>query len=222
MTEESGFSHKTVKVQDLKDNMVILAYSGFSKKFQPMDETTCKFIKHNFDKAKAVIIRNYEEMDIPVKEIKVGDSLHRLHHFPPSLNKLTTANSKLAKALQRRGFTEFSIKQEGLERAEKKELKDAIDIVKLTSKSNAEKREKLKIGKEKAEKFVHQLKDNLETRKKASKAVENIMDNARSGRIDYSEIETYVNEIAKHSSAEAMSAIMSLKESDQTYDHCVD
>jgi HD-GYP domain-containing protein (c-di-GMP phosphodiesterase class II) len=73
-----------------------------------------------------------------------------------------------------------------------------------------------------AEKFVQQLKENVDTRRKASQAIENIMDNARKGKISYNDINEYVDQITKNASAEAMSAIVSLKQSDQTYDHCVD
>lgn len=63
---------------------------------------------------------------------------------------------------------------------------------------------------------------NVTTRKEASQAMEDIMDSARKGKKSYNDIKSYVDNITAQSSAEAMSAIVNLKQSDQTYDHCVD
>ncbi|MFH2133474.1 MAG: HD domain-containing phosphohydrolase, partial [bacterium] len=84
------------------------------------------------------------------------------------------------------------------------------------------KQEAFEHSKAQANKFVNQLKENVGTHNKASQAVENIMDNARKGKVSYSGVTEYVDVITTNSSAEAMSAILSLKESDQTYDHCID
>ncbi len=38
----------TVEVDGLKDTMRIVAFTGFNKSYQNMDETTSKFVRHNF------------------------------------------------------------------------------------------------------------------------------------------------------------------------------
>ncbi len=221
MTDTKYF-YSTVSSLELKTGMKIIAYTGFSEKFQPLDKITCKFVKHNFKNAKAVILRKHNEIEIAVEDLQFNDTLLKLHQFPPELHKLTTVNNRLAKALHRRGFLEFDVKLKGLEKNDKKELKDAINTVKQITLTPNQIQEKLKVAKDQANEFVHKLKENVKTRQDTSEAVENIMDNARRGKMSHDAIDIYVKEITKHSSAEAMSAIVSLKESDQTYDHCVD
>ncbi|MCG8338050.1 MAG: HD domain-containing protein [Proteobacteria bacterium] len=211
-----------VKTQNLKPGMTIIAYSGFHPKYHSLNEKSCRFLQHNFKKSKASVIRNHEKREIPVELLKPADRLLRLYAFPPELKKLLTVNEKLINALKARGFMEFDVTHEALEKDEQKELQDAISLVKQASMSTKEKEEHYKKAKEKAEKFVYELKANITTRSNTSKAIENIMDDARKGKVSYSGINEYVDEITRNSSAEAISAIVSLKQSDQTYDHCVD
>ena len=115
MTNKAS-QYSLVSIKELKAGMIIMAYTGFNDRFRPMDETACKFIKHNFAKSKAVISRDGNELDIPVEEIDDGDTLNRLYGLPASLNKLTMVNDKLAAALKRRGFRKFQVKQRGLKK----------------------------------------------------------------------------------------------------------
>ncbi len=202
--------------------MVITAYTGFAAKYRTLDEKTCKFVQHNFKKAKAIIIRNNEEQTVPVEALKINDHLKKIHSLPSELKKLQNVSDKLQQALKARGFLEFSVKIKGLEKTEQRELKEAIDLVKQSTLTPTERNERYQQAKETAEEFVQKLSENVATRKKASQAVENIMDNARRGKIDYNGIVEYVEDITKHASSEAMSAIVSLKQSNQTYDHCID
>lgn len=221
MTKEKS-DKRTLKISEIKDGMVIEAYTGFDEKYTNMDEKACQFVRHNFRNARASVERNSVVQEIPVEALKVSDTLKRLYNFPPDLKKIVVVNERLTKALKSRGFTEFLVKESELEADEKEELKHAIDLVKKATLTPSEKKEKKKRAKEKANKFVQQLKENVSTRKKTSQAIENIMDNARKGNVNHDDITEYVEQITKNASAEAMSAIVSLKQSDQTYDHCVD
>ena len=210
MAEETKFVRTLVSINDLKKGMTIISYIGFNKKYQSINAETCTFIRHNFKNARARIIRQDKELDIQVDQVAVGDTLRRIYKLPPELKKLTAVNEKLAKALMQRGFLKF-------------EVKKAIPPEGAASKPPlTKKQEKHKRSTAQANKFVQQLKENVETHNKTSQAVENIMDDARKGKVGYSGINEYVENITTNSSAEAMSAILSLKESDQTYDHCVD
>lgn len=220
MPEQSTKSK--VSIQELKPGMKITAYTGFSKLYQSLDSKTCKFLQHNFKKSKATIIRDSETREIPVELLKVGDKVLRLYAFPAELKKLIQVNEKLVSALKARGFLAFEVVTGKLEKDDQKDLQEAISLVKQVTMSDKEKKEHYRKAKEDAARFVHQLKENVETRKKTSSAIENIMDDARKGKIGYQGINEYVEQITKNASAEAMSAIVSLKQSDQTYDHCVD
>ncbi|MCP4757019.1 MAG: HD domain-containing protein [Proteobacteria bacterium] len=209
MSEVTKYIRSIVSIQDLKDDMTILAYGGFDKKYKSMDEKTCEFIKHNFRSCKARIIRQNKELDVQVEQISEGDALRKVYKIPPSLKKLTIVNDKLKTALARRGFSKFEVKR-------------PAPVTAKEAKPLTKKQEKQEKDKAQANKFVQQVKENVVTHNKTSKAVENMMDGARKGKASYGAVKTYVDDITANSSAEAMSAIVSLKESDQTYDHCVD
>jgi len=211
MSQEIKYVRSIVSIKELKQGMIILAYTGFSQKHQNMVEETCKFIKHNFRSCTTIIIRNGKEIEIPIEQIQPGDTLNRIHKIPTELKKLTIANEKLAKALGNRGFTKFEVKKP------KKVEKPQVPVSKSPS-SAAVTQE----NKDKANKFVQQLTENVKTHSDTSKAIENIMDDARKGKVSYGSIKSYVDDITASSSSAAMSAIVSLKESNQTYDHCVD
>ncbi len=219
MQEEENYPD--TEIQDLKPGMMITAYTKFTEKYESLDEKTCQFLQHNFKGTRAIVVRNNTEQEIPIDGLKINDSVKKIFEFPPDLKKLQIITEKLIPALVARGFLAFDIKPQKLEKGESKELKTAIDTVKQ-SLSSSEKKEHYKKAKVSAESFVHELKENVATRQETSKAIENIMDDARRGKVNYEGIVEFVDEITKHASAEAMSAIVSLKQSDQTYDHCVD
>ncbi|MBT4091804.1 MAG: HD domain-containing protein [Deltaproteobacteria bacterium] len=210
MAEETKFVRALVSIKELRKGMQITSYVGFNKKYESMNEETCTFTRHNFRNARARIIRGGKELDVQVNQIAVGDTLSRIYKLPPELKKLTNVNEKLAQALMQRGFLKFEVKKPVLSQ-------EASSKPPLTKKQEEFKRSKVQ-----ANKFVQQVKENVVTHNKASQAVENIMDDARKGKVSYSGINEYVDTITTNSSAEAMSAILSLKESDQTYDHCID
>lgn len=210
MAEETKPVRSLVTIKELKKGMTILSYIGFNKKYESMSVETCTFTRHNFKNARARIVRENKELDVQVDQISPGDTLRRIYKIPPELKKLTAVNEKLVQALLHRGFLKFEVKMPVLS-------EQPVSKPPLTKKQ-----EKFEHSKVQANKFVQQLKENVVTHKKASQAVENIMDDARKGKVSHSGVEEYVENITTNSSAEAMSAILSLKESDQTYDHCVD
>ena len=205
MTEQPKFARAVVNVQGLKIGMTILSYVDFHPKYKNMDAETAKWVQINFPGSRAHVVREDKKVDIAVERIQAGDTLSRIHKIPPQLNKLTVVNDKLAQALNKRGFQKFEVKYQVKEKkaVSQKELKKQQD----TAKAND---------------FVQKIKENVQTHQNTSKAVENVMDDARNGKINYGAVKEYVDDITGAASAEAMSAMVSLKESDQTYDHCVD
>ena len=205
MTEQPKFARALVKLQDLKSDMTILAYVDFHPKYKKMDAETCKWVQHNFPKSRAHIVRGDKKVDIAIERIQEGDTLTRIHKIPPELKKLVVVNDMLVAALKKRGFQKFEVKYPAKEKrpATQKEIKKQEDT-------------------KKANDFVQKVKENVKTHQETSKAVENVMDDARKGKVSYGAVKEYVDDIAGAASAEAMSAMVSLKESDQTYDHCVD
>lgn len=209
MTEEIKYERALLNIKQLRRGMIILSYIGFSKKYQSMDENTCAFVRHNFKHTRARIIRQGKELDIDVQKVATGDTLKRIYKIPPQLKKLTVVNEKLAQALMKRGFIKFEVKR-------------PITAQPAAKPQMTAKQQKYEKSKAQANKFVQEVKENVQTHAQASTAVENIMDDARKGKVSHAGVQDYVDNITENASAESMTAILSLKESDQTYDHCVD
>lgn len=209
MAEETKYERTLLNIKQLKRGMVIISYIGFSKKYQSMEEETCAFVKHNFKGSRARIIRNNKELDVGVEQVVITDTLKRIYKLPPELKKLTVVNEKLVQALMKRGFIKFEVKRPIVTEAAAKP-------------PMTKKQEKYEKSKAQANKFVQEVKANVQTHSQTSEAVESIMDEARKGKVSYNGVKKYVDVITENASAESMTAILSLKESDQTYDHCVD
>ncbi|MDH5561466.1 MAG: hypothetical protein OEY59_11510, partial [Deltaproteobacteria bacterium] len=110
MTEKAYSIHNNVALKDLKENTVILGFTGFSDKYRPIDEPTCKWILHNFKGTTAEIYRNEKRYRIRIEQMKPGDTLCLIYEFPPELRKLTVVSQKLIKEFEFRGFLKFKVK----------------------------------------------------------------------------------------------------------------
>ncbi len=196
-SQQSGIS-----LNELSSQMMITAYTGFNDKYSPMDKQTGDWVKHNFKGTMIRVNRGGTDLEIPVDQLQEGDSLLKVFGFPANLEKLVKVSNGLIKELEKRGFTEFEVKK--------------------IKQRTPEQQEKRKQSVRKAEDLVQKVKESVEIRDKASKAVENLMDSGRQGKTNTSEILGFVDSIVSSSSAEAITAISSLKESDQTYAHCID
>ncbi|MCP4756374.1 MAG: HD domain-containing protein [Proteobacteria bacterium] len=201
MTKDTT-QQKQVPLEDLGENMTIQAYTGFNEKYKHMDEKVCQWLQHNFKGSRAIVERQGEKLDTLVDRLETDDSLQRLFAFPATLKKLTVVNTKLVQELRKRGFLRFDVQR--------------------TIRSQSSKQERRQQAVERAGEFVDQVKESVVVREGATQAVENIMDNTRVGKTSTAEIMSYVDNMVDSSSAEAVSAISSLKQSDQTYAHCVD
>ena len=71
-------------------------------------------------------------------------------------------------------------------------------------------------------KFQIEVEASVATHKEASGAVENMLDDARLGKINAEQVGSYVNQICEDGKGEALTAMASLQASDQTYAHCVE
>ncbi len=69
---------------------------------------------------------------------------------------------------------------------------------------------------------MESIEKNAEIRDAASEAAEAFMDKARGGTVSAKEIKKYIDEMVEQCSPDAISAVACLKQSDQTYAHCVD
>jgi putative nucleotidyltransferase with HDIG domain len=229
MSEKDGrFVQAKVKVADLKKGMVIRAYSRFSDRYTAMDDPTCEFVMHNFKGTRSVIIRDGKKVSINVKYVKPGDTLMGIYDFPPNLQRITIVTKDLVGALEKRGMLEFVTVQPKLIRNKaRKDLKELVQIVEQTvnSKKKPLKRSPAK-GKTPSARIANELIDSVQQsipiRSETSSSIEDEMENARRGKLGVKAIEESVNQVMANQSIDAMLAISSMINSQQTYDHCVD
>ena len=193
---------KLVKVTELKENMTILSYVKFSKKYTSMSNETCKWLKHNFKGAQVVVERGGETREIFIKQLTDGDTLRRIYKFLPGHKKLITISGKLVAALKNRGFLVFKV----------------IEQRKRPSLNQIEKRKAIV----QTEEFTQRVGESSKIRENAAEAVESLMDNTRNGTTNILEMMNYVDSITDESSADVITAVAGLKKSDHVYTHCVD
>ena len=99
---------ENVLLEDLKENMIIMRYTKFSKRFQPMDDISCKWLQYNFKGVKTIIKRKDKKYDAPIEKVQAGDSIMELHTFPESLKKSVFAVFLVAgNAIRRYRFCYF-------------------------------------------------------------------------------------------------------------------
>ncbi|MBU2645014.1 HD domain-containing protein [bacterium] len=193
---------ENIGLENLDDSMIILRYIGFSRKFNAMDDTTCQWLKLNFRSVRARIKRGNDVLDISIEHVQVGDELIELHTFPPSLKKLTLVNQRLIQELKKRGFLKFRVQR----------------IKKQLTLSQAKHRENVL----KSSELIQKAKESVVVSKGATKAIENLIDDSRHGKLDLGDMSDYVDKIINNGATEALGIISSLKKSDQTYAHCID
>lgn len=193
---------ENVLLENLKESMIILRYTKFTERFQPMDDLACKWLQHNFKGVNAIIKRNDKRYDAPIEKAKAGDILLELHSFPESLKKLTHVSPGLVQELKKRGFLAFTVKEIKKQKSEK-EIKREASV-------------------QESAKFIDQVKENVKVHDGATVAVEDLLDHTRDGDTDLTEIKGFVEGIVNESSTEAIGIITSLKQSDQTYAHCIE
>lgn len=224
MTKENLFIEKNaVKVDDLEEGTVITAYTGFGKRYANITPEVRDFVQHNFPNCKLTVLREDRKLDIPTKELKAGDTIHKIYNFPPKLSKLTRVSTKLRKALNYRDIKAVDIrKKPSLSADSKRELKEIISLVEQSTKKLSAKEARRTENLNDTKELVRQVSENARMRNEAANAIKDIMENARRGKPNIGDISSYVDNITENSSAEAMSAITSLKASDQTYAHCID
>lgn len=217
-----------VKVADLKKGMVIKAYSRFSKRYQNMDEQTCEFVRHNFKGTRCVVQRGKKKLNIPVKSVKPKDTLKGIFDFPPALQKITIVTKELAEALKLRGMLEFvAVQPEKIREQTQKDLKQLLKMVEKTVEPGQ--RPAIRPGSKRripsaqiANTLVESVYNSVPIRLNTSQSIEDDMDAARMGKLSVKGIEENVRQITANQSVDAMVAISSLIDSQQTYDHCVD
>jgi len=193
---------KHVSLSELEDGMTIVSFDGFHSKYHEIDQKVCDWIKLNFKDSKAKVNRFASELTFGIEDLSAGDHLVQLFDFPPSRAKITKVNPRLVEELQKRGFKEFTVKK--------------------VPKTLTPKQEKRIVDVNQASEWVEKVKESEKVHTAATEGIENFFDNSRKNKGNRAEMDSFSELITKNEIAENMSALMSLKEHDHVYAHCVD
>ncbi|MDX2469382.1 MAG: HD domain-containing protein [SAR324 cluster bacterium] len=189
-----------VNTDDLKKNMRIRGISSFGTQFQSLDDQTCAWLKQNFSKAKAKAERSGAQLEIVIDELQQGDHLTKIFDFPKEFNRFDSMSEKLFRELKKRGFLSF----------------DAEVI--QPSNQNAARTEAVAAGKQLQ---VH-LSTGNKLRDQLSGTLSETFRKIEQGSLDISDMQEMTKSVLKETSPEALTAIANLRESEQTYAHCID
>lgn len=131
MIEDLTFEKSKVYLNDLSEKMTILAYIGFTKKYQRLSHQTCAFLKHNFVGASALVGRDGKRYTLSIENIQEQDHLFKICNFPPTLCQLTEVSDRLIRSLRTQGMLRFEvIKPATLTLDNHRDLVYLIDLVK--------------------------------------------------------------------------------------------
>ena len=211
---------RTVTADELQPGMIIREISELSFDYANLDAKTVAFLKANFKGALALVADGTTSKKISVDELKEFDQLEALVELPGSL-KLAKVVSGLPQSLEKRGFLQFKVELSS-------DAKGQSPAVHTDEKSkglevgSAEAKKLHEIKKAKVVKFVDLLKPAEEGRGESTRAVEEMMDMGRAGKVSSKGAEAMVEEIVSKGTSAGMRAIAGLRGSDQTYAHCVD
>lgn len=193
---------RNITVEQLKPNMKIEAFTKFAKPYNDMGEKVCKFVQHNFKGSTVEVLREGKPTTCPVSKILPGDSLRKVFDLPGALGKLTNVSKGLPPELKRRGFLAFTVNAP-------------------EPKTNS-KQEQHQHSVREANDFIQKIKQSIKAREDATDAARDMLDNARRGKPSPDVVKGNIDEVMSQSTPQALSAIASLQNSDQTYAHCVD
>jgi len=196
---------RQVLLDELDESMTITGYLSLQAPYSPATDKACQWLILNFKGATASVERAGKKGAIPVEKLQPGDVVNRIYDFPPTLAKLTKVSPALLDNLQKRGFTKFQIEEE---------------VHSATSPRQLTREHQEKVAE--ASVFIEMVEASVATHKEASGAVENMLDDARLGKINAEQVGSYVNQICEDGKGEALTAMASLQASDQTYAHCVE
>jgi len=201
MTPEIKTMQLEVSVQELKKGMTIKAYVGFDNKYTPLDENTCDWIKHNFQGASVKGLRNGAPFQQVAENLLPGDEIQEISEFPTILAHISRVNDRLIAELKERGFLRFRVQLPATSGGGSMSRADGVA---------------------QATHLLENMRQSIDLCENATTAVESLLDGARDGAPDMQGVQKYVEQMSVSEVTQTVSAIISLKENDHVYTHCVD
>ncbi len=189
-----------VSTENLKQNMRIKGITSFASQFQSLDQHTCSWLKKNFAQAKAEAKRSGTPVEITVDDLEQGDHLTKIYDFPSGFNRFDSMSDQLFGELKRRGFLSFD-----------------AEVLKQAPKGN-----KRTHCISYANQILAQISSGIRIRDELSGTLAETFVKIEKGSLDIKDMQEITKSVLKNTSVGAMTAIVNLKESEQTYAHCID
>lgn len=191
-----------VPIQSLQPGMTIVAYTGFDRRYTPLDEKTCEWVRHNFKGATVKGRRGNAEFSKIADELEAGDQILEIKDFPVTLQHICRVTPGLLRELEARGFLRFR----ALPPAEAPADAPASRAARVAE----------------ASRLLENIRENLDLCLHATTAVESLLDGARESAPNFKEVQDFADRLTSDETVKAISAIVSLKENDHVYAHSVD
>lgn len=188
---------RQVTLSQLKTGMTIQAYLDMESKLGELNSKGCEWLAHNFPGTTVHAQRVAGDEVVSVKDVQPGDHVKKIEDFPNRLHHLVQVTPRLCRELKRQGLNNFMVRESTPEELRQQSARDATV-------------------------FVKKVKEGSGIRDAATTVLETAMDNLGSGVTDLKPVEQMVDQMVASNYVAAMASIASLKQSDQTYAHCVD
>ena len=208
---------RTLKYHQLRPGMTIQEITELSFSYATLDAETVRFLKANFKGASGVLIGDSGRETVPIAQVKELDQLEAIVDLPADLIIAKVALG-LPESLYKRGFLEFKVTDSPDAPAAEEPEPEAPAIAVGSDEAKRAYQERLIQVKT----FLETVNPALESRDRASNVIEEMMDRGRAGHFSSKGVESAIAEVTGQNLGSAMQAIAGLKNSDQTYAHCVD
>lgn len=219
MGKYSGSSPElTLTYDQLRPGMVIREITELSFSYATLDAETVNFLKANFRGASCLLIRDSGLESLPISELVELDQLEAIIRMPEDL-RIAKVVVGLPESLCKKGFTKFKvIEPPGAVNGDYMTKPVAPAIVLGSDEAKIAFQEKVIQVKS----FLEKVSPATEQRDETTNIIEEMMDRGRAGTFSSKGLEVAIDEIAGNNLGSAMQAIAGIKNSDQTYAHCVD
>lgn len=189
-----------VTIFELQDGDYIAAFTGLDyEKWGSINLKKIGWIQSKLPNSKVEVLR--EDKLVTPLDIIQGDNVMGIFDVPP-----LKVDERAKKWFESNGFTHFKVKK----RKKKLSEQDALRLEK---------------GVKQAKDFIQKTQKAQKISEHASRSIENVFEDIWGGEVvneeKLSAIKDDVEQIIEDGSAEGIAAMASLKESDQTFDHCV-
>lgn len=213
-----------VKVGELKPGATVLAITGLSSEYSYLDSRRISALKEHFQGCKAVALRNGSEHTVSLDELAPGDEMKAITDIPSGIG-FDDITDQMVGFLTSGGYIEVlatGIPQgEPVPRAEAGPPAPRPTTKEVPTFRSAKSLQHMKQVAQ-TRYFLAQVEEGEKSRGDSAEMLKRLFEQGRTGKYTVHPATEVVERIMQKDLSKAMGAVTGLKESDQTYAHCVD